>query len=258
MNRLLSITTALVSSVSLAWAGEDSGWDAVQEPRIATPNFWQGLYAGASFGFTSLNDRATQFDLGSRCWWSCASVTGLTDTSLGVIGGLQAGYNLQSGSVVLGFESDISTASNTGKLATFCDPSGACDYSQRSRLTDLDTLRGRLGYAFNRSLLYMTGGWAGGDLKNHINNGANSAVWDVSKWRNGWIAGGGLEYALSEAMSVKVEGLYYDLGDEIATFVYSGKGTSYFPAKFQNDGAIARVGLNFRLGDPAALLPARF
>jgi hypothetical protein len=31
-------------------------------------------------------------------------------------------------------------------------------------------------YAFGRSLLYMTGGWAAGDLKNHISNGVNSAV----------------------------------------------------------------------------------
>jgi outer membrane immunogenic protein len=258
MKHVLPITTALVSSMSLAWGADDSS--RIAAPRFpAAPNFvWSGFYLGGSLGSASLNGHATGLDAGNGCWWACADLRGLTDTSQGVIGGVQLGANWQYGPMVLGLEADLSAASNSGKFNTFCDPSGACDYSQHSRLSAIDTVRGRLGYALDRSLFYATGGWATADIHNRVSDLSNVAVWDFSERRGGWTAGGGLEYALSNAWSVKVEALYYDLGEKTTTFVYSGKGTLYYPEKFHNDGVIARMGLNFRFGDPAVPLLTRY
>jgi outer membrane immunogenic protein len=257
MNRLWPITTALVSSVSLAWAGEEAGRGVAPQASIAAPNpIWTGFYIGGTLGIAALDDRVTHVDDPIlHCWWDCDSLRGLKDASHGAIGGLQVGYNWQLESLVLGLEADISAASNSGEFDTFCTD-GACDYQQRSRMLAIGTVRGRLGYALDRSLFYVTAGWVKAEMRNHVNDFDNEAVWDARNWRAGWTAGGGLEYAITEVWSIKAEALYYDLKDETVTFDYGGG--YLFTAKFKDDGVIGRVGLNLRLGAPAEPLPARY
>jgi hypothetical protein len=77
----------------------------------------------------------------------------------GVVGGIHAGYNWQSGQFVFGLEGDLEGADIKGgyRLAN----TNGTDY----RLRDQASIRGRLGVAFNNSLLYVTGGVAFADIE---------------------------------------------------------------------------------------------
>ncbi|MCV5185543.1 outer membrane beta-barrel protein, partial [Escherichia coli] len=73
------------------------------------------------------------------------------------------------------------------------------------------TVRGRLGYAFDRWLVYGTGGFAyGGGSRSPYAASYPYTLPDTA--RIGYALGGGVEYALTDHISVKVEGLYVDLG----------------------------------------------
>src|SRR5690606_3376964 len=85
----------------------------------------------------------------------------------------------------------------------------------------LATLRGRVGVAYDRTLLYATGGLAWGKDLGFANNvlAIPPAVDRASgsSTRTGWVAGGGLEHAVTDNLSFKAEYLYMDLGDDRRT-----------------------------------------
>jgi outer membrane immunogenic protein len=106
------------------------------------------------------------------------------------------------------------------------------------------TLRGRVGYASDRWMLYGTGGYAYG--RNHIEIVGNSAF-SSSPTESGWTAGGGLEYAFAPNWTAKFEYLHVDLGDRIrwTTFTPVGAPDPGF-ARVSFDAV--RVGLNYKFG----------
>ena len=85
--------------------------------------------------------------------------------------------------------------------------SSTCETSN----TWLATFRGRVGYAFDRFLPYVTGGGAYGDIKATSRTGAGVAV-PTSESNFGWTFGAGLEYAFLGNWTAKLEYLYVDLG----------------------------------------------
>lgn len=105
-------------------------------------------------------------------------------SSSGLKGGGYAGYNFQiNPNWVVGVEGDLMAS------------------GQRTNHWD-SSVRGRLGYAYDRYLFYGTGGVAFGDIRN---NGS-------SKTRTGWTLGAGVEAALTNNMTARVEYRYTDLG----------------------------------------------
>ncbi len=95
----------------------------------------------------------------------------------------------------------------------------------------LGTARGRLGYAFDRFLPFVTGGAAFGDIKNTI-----STVGSSTANKAGWTVGGGLEAALTGPWTAKVEYLYVDLG----------RGASLAGADTRFNTNLVRAGVNYR------------
>ena len=92
----------------------------------------------------------------------------------------------------------------------------------------LESLRGRLGFAFDKFLVYGTGGVAFEDFND-----------------SGWVAGGGVEYAFTPNWSVKVEYLYFDLGkDRVTAFNAATPVTS--TVRQDQKGSIVRAGLNYK------------
>jgi outer membrane immunogenic protein len=177
-------------------------------------------------------------------------------------GGAQAGFNWQQGSLVFGPEVDLSylgggdRSSYTG--TTTPPPPGGFTNSgfSKSSVDWLSTVRLRAGYAFDRALVYATGGLAVGGVKSESGSvGTDGSVVDTfygskSETRTGWTLGGGLEYAIDDHWTARAEGLYYDLG----TVNYSvaaqdgqtaAEGLS-INANHKFDGAIFRVGLAYR------------
>jgi outer membrane immunogenic protein len=203
---------ALIASgfIAACMAGSASAADLprgpYQSPYVATPMAvafsWMGPYIGANVGYQ---------------WGS--TTNNPTDPS-GIVGGLQAGYNFQSGQFVFGAETDIqlSNADDTFAPYKFSNPW-------------FGTVRGRAGYAMNNILFYATGGLAYGGLRGEISGLSED------KTHLGWTAGAGVEVGFTPNWSAKVEYLYVDLADR----GYSVTGT--------NNGLesnLLRFGVNYR------------
>jgi outer membrane immunogenic protein len=150
---------------------------------------WTGAYIGINGGA----------GWGRSSWDSSADHIGLSGALLGGT----AGYNWQTGHVVLGLEGDVDWANLRGtNVSTLC-PAG-CSTSD----TWLGTARGRVGYAFDRIMPYVTGGLAFGDIR-----AATPGFAGATTTNTGWTAGGGIEVALPGNWSAKAEYLHVDLGN---------------------------------------------
>ncbi|HEX4113794.1 MAG TPA: outer membrane protein, partial [Stellaceae bacterium] len=130
----------------------------------------------------------------------------------GGMGGAHAGYNWQFGPWLLGLEGDAEGGSISGNGAI-----GTSVYSVHSNMDFDASIRGKLGFAFNRVLLYGTGGAAFGDVSTDYLNGVGAQFASSSGIRVGWTAGGGAEYAVTPNWDVGLEYRYTDLGHESAT-----------------------------------------
>ena len=188
MRKLLLAFSVFALGLSSANAGDYSR---------ASGYGWTGLYVGAHLGGG-----------GSTVDWTYVpgGTTADHDGS-GAFGGIQVGYNMQSGSLVFGVEGDLSAADING--STPCpNPAFSC----ASEITMLGSLRLRAGYAMGNVLVYATGGLGFGHIDISTQN-PPGPVTGTDKTRTGWTLGGGLEYGMGNGWSVKAEYLYYDLGD---------------------------------------------
>jgi outer membrane immunogenic protein len=148
-----------------------------------------------------------------------------------MVGGT-VGYNWQFGTWVLGIEGDIDWADIKGSKGTALCP-GGCSTEN----TWLGTARGRLGYAFDRWMPYITGGAAFGDVTAN-----NPGFPGASNTQVGWAAGAGVEFAIAGNWTAKVEYLHYDLGS--FNCGVSCNGFASDNVKFNADAV--RGGINFR------------
>ena len=183
-------------------------------PPVYTPAYnWTGFYVGINGGG----------GWGRSEFTGPFATGGSFDTSGGLVGGT-IGYNWQMGQVVFGLEGDGDWSGIKG--SAFCGGT-VCE----TRNDWLATARGRLGYAFDRFLPYVTGGAAFGNIKTNI-----AGVGSADDTRTGWTAGGGVEYGLGGPWTIKAEYLHVDLGD--------GGSVLGSTADFRTD--IVRAGLNYR------------
>jgi outer membrane immunogenic protein len=152
------------------------------------------------------------------------------DVSGGLIGGT-IGYNRQFGQLVIGAEGDVDWSGIRGTTTVFCPP--GCT----TRNYWLATVRGRLGYAFDRFLPYLTGGLAVGDINASFPGFPGGSVTHA-----GWTIGGGLEIGIVSNVSVKAEYLFVDLADHNCGFncgLLANGNVSFY-------ANVLRAGLNVR------------
>jgi outer membrane immunogenic protein len=188
---------------------------------------WTGFYIGANVGWGWSNgDGTITFGPGS------GPFSGKGD---GVLGGVQAGYNWQAGSWVVGVETDIQA---TDGHASTSGAAGATIFSGTLKAPWFGTIRGRLGYAFDRTLLYATGGAAYGKLK-HTGTSSTLGAFSVSENYWTWTVGGGIEQGLGDRWSVKLEYLFVGTP---ATF----PAPPLTAVDGEIDNHIVRAGLNYR------------
>ena len=161
----------------------------IAAPVYMPPAFtWTGFYIGANAGYGWGNVNANG-------WANVGDLDGF-------VGGGQIGYNYQIGQFVLGLEADLqaadlSSGDNLGLIGVKTDYFG--------------TVRARLGFAVDRFMPYITGGWAYGNVKTSIPSVAFSS--DRSH-TGGYAVGAGLEYAFTNNIIAGVEYLYVDLGEK--------------------------------------------
>ncbi len=151
-------------------------------PVQSTSYDWSGVYLGAMLGYT----------------WAEYSVEGLNDVDdNGYVAGAYTGFNFQSGSLVFGVEGDFASVGldeSSGGTSVETDMIGS--------------VRGRVGYAFDRVLAYGTGGVA------FANVTADDGAVSDDNWHSGYTLGAGVEAAMTDHILARVEYLYSDFGEE--------------------------------------------
>jgi outer membrane immunogenic protein len=185
---------------------------------------WSGLYAGLNAGFAFGGD--DQVGL-------YPAIGDIGDLSLsGMFGGLGVGYNHQVDQIVLGIEADI-------QLSGISDDDENGDFEMSNDVNYFGTLRARAGMAFDRTLLYGTGGLAFASFDYKVQNAVIGLDIDEDYSKLGFVVGGGIEHAIDDDWSVKAEYLYANFGKEGLDDL--GQTTKATP-----DFHSVRVGVNFK------------
>ncbi|MGN6570555.1 MAG: outer membrane protein [Pseudolabrys sp.] len=224
---------AIAGLMAAAWASPSLAADlprpAYKAPVYVAPTAfsWTGFYVGINGGYA----------WGHSDWNN--GVAGNTNFNVKKyqIGGT-FGYNWQMGNIVLGLEGDVDASwadgSGTGGAAGGPCSGTGCE----TKNTWLATGRGRVGYAWDRFLPYITGGAAVGNIKATAQNGGG-----VDKTQLGWVAGAGVEWAFYSNWSAKLEYLYADLGHITCDAATCGGGADTEVSYKTN---MVRVGVNYR------------
>jgi outer membrane immunogenic protein len=156
---------------------------------------WQGFYLGlnAGVGFSSFQDGGAAF---------------LGNPTGGLIG-VTGGYNyIVAPNLLVGLEADFDFA---GLKATQTPYFGV---TSSGGVDDILTLRGRVGYTFDRALVYATGGFAGSRNSVALGSWWTQFYGQKSTFQTGWALGAGVEYLLTSNLSAKVEYLFTSVGSD--------------------------------------------
>jgi outer membrane immunogenic protein len=210
---LLASVGAIALTGSAALAAEPP--PPVAPPPIFT---WTGIYVGGQIGYawTSGNLNLTGFD--PFTGGLIASSVGGTPN--GVIGGAHVGYNYQINQWVLGLEGSVDGTSLTNTAVAvfpgFLVPGSTTSVSAHSSADIQGSIRGRLGVAWDRALIYGTGGVAFGGFRTNFSV-VDPAVplfasSSFSNTRVGWTVGGGIDYAVTNNWSIFAEYRYTNWG----------------------------------------------
>ncbi len=238
----------------------------VYVPPPPIPVFtWTGFYLGVNAGYAF--DAKSNYTVYSAD--PALAGAGFSNynnlRSDGFTGGGQIGYNYEfgagpAGGIVVGVEADAAytdlrhTTSNNGLYQAF-----GANETFASRTDFVGTVRGRVGYAFDRVLIYGTGGFAYGGVRNNAGFGFlnNNFAGTSDKLLTGYAYGGGIEYALptasflnffnSSAVTIKGEFIHYDLGT--SNFNLPNVNAFGYNVAVRTSGNLARAGLNFKFGD---------
>jgi outer membrane immunogenic protein len=268
MKRVVIATLASIGCTASAFAADLPARRAPPAPYIAVPVFtWTGFYAGvnAGYGFSDNNRNgvgtftATPGSLsGPLAGYTGVVTNGFGDRNNdGFVGGGQIGYNYQIGNWVIGLEADAQWADmnhdRRGSFVTLTPPVAGFVGGRNADLGGIDwfgTVRGRVGYAWDRLLVYGTGGLAYGGADDHDDTfGFRGRSDDI---RTGFTAGGGVEYAFTPNWTAKIEGLYVNLDRNRSNgFVGTVDGAPVFTTvlgRNRNDTefGVVRAGLNYK------------
>lgn len=237
MHRTATAILAGAFALSLPFSGNAADLGRGRPPKDAPPveaysepyYNWAGLYGGFFLGGANenwtvdfyRNNNHGHADLGST----------------GLAYGGWIGYNIMiAPRVVAGVEADLGWATASQSNNIFDND------TSYSKIGTFGSLRGRLGYAIDRFLVYGTAGLAFASVTNDIQKGRNAGeqiVYD-DQWETGYAIGGGVEYALSQSVVARAEYIYSNYG---TVSLYNRDGNL---AEMTNDMHLMRVGLSYR------------
>jgi opacity protein-like surface antigen len=202
-------------------------------PKAAPLYNWTGWYVGANIGGAWSDSALTDSALG----------VGFNLGGTGFIGGLQTGYNLQTGNFLYGVEGDFDWTTFKGTTGAVPTPLGLVQASDRKDW--ITTAAFRLGITSDRLLLYgkIGGGWARSGATLGFGNGV--PIWGASQTNGGWLVGTGMEYAFADNWTGKLE--YDFLG------INSTTASAAPPVTIANhDIQMLKVGVNYQFGERVA------
>ncbi len=214
----------LASIGAIALTGSAFAADLTPPPPPPPIFTWTGVYLGGQIGYAwgSGNLNYTGFDPFS----GLAFDTALGGSPNGVIGGAHVGYDLQINQFVFGLEGTVDgTGFRNTAVGTFPAFFGGRTLEATTKTDVEGSIRARAGLAWDRALIYATGGVAFGSFRTdysfigningvHALNGGQFFFGDnnFSNTRVGWTVGGGIDYAITNNWSVFAEYRYTNFG----------------------------------------------
>jgi len=252
MKRIL-LTTASLGVLGLLTPALAADLPYAKAPTMPQPVYdWTGAYVGV-FGGGGLGNHNINNSTGQAVPFADFTAN---YSSKGEFAGGEIGYRWQSGSYVVGVESDLFWAGIKGNDASqFANGSFA-----GVTAVDADnwrwggTLRATGGFTVDRFLMFFTGGYAFGSIQ-HTNTppvGAGLPVDTFNATLNGLTAGGGIAYALTNNVSAKVEYRYYNFmgynrpGQAATGLTVNGQ----LPYTTNSTFSVVSIGLDFKFGGP--------
>ena len=196
MKKLLLLGTALVAFAPAGLAADLGTYrqGSIKDEPVYAPAFtWTGFYVGAQVGHgwgdTEFSDGTDSISFDQDGWF----------------GGGFIGFNWQKDRFVFGIEGDAN-----GADIDFSASSGG--FRLESSVDSLFSIRGRIGVAHERWLVFATGGWAWANIEDRVSSGGLSGSQDDTL--DGWTLGSGVEYAFAQNWTARVEYRHYDFQEE--------------------------------------------
>jgi outer membrane immunogenic protein len=231
--------SALMSLLGAAKGADLPTQPVVRAPAVVMPAFsWTGFYLGGEMGWIQTSPKFTP---GAVIAGAPFVVTSLpASDKQGLSYGLVAGYNYQIGQIVLGVEGDF-TGWTVGKIRSTAVTGDFITAQSKWG----GSIRGRLGYAFDRMLLYVTGGAALASTKTSATGTGYSIGGDDIRW--GWTAGAGFDYAITNNWLAGISYRYTQYDPVTYTYPVGvlNLGIVGFKQEMSDNRVTARVGYKF-------------
>jgi outer membrane immunogenic protein len=260
----LMAATALAGGIGAAGAADIAPYYRAPPAAVAVPiASWTGFYVGGNVGGAWSSNNALWSPLPSSAAFEAFPVAGNTGGS-SVAGGFQAGYNWQFAPTwVVGIEGDWSWAKAGGNVNQqwVTNPGGATvpgSFTTMSSTLDwVSSLRARLGYLVLPNLMvYGTAGGAWGKVDYAASNFAPATLGGpayattaaFSNTQGGWVAGGGLEWMITNNWLLRGEYLYYGLNSSPSVVAGAGNFPA-FPSGYSwsnTNVSVARAALSYK------------
>jgi outer membrane immunogenic protein len=218
----------LATAISLAFVSQAGAQNAAVAALAPMMN-WSGCYIGASVGIGRLRDVGHDLFRGVITREQPIGTQNLESTKFGAF----AGCNLQTGVFVLGVEGDIETSGFRGG-ADYANTGGPPPDSYTIRSNFQGSVRGRLGLAFDRSMIYATAGTAVARISHIYFQNGNGSTQEFTHDRWGATVGFGLENAFTPNIIGRLEYRYGDFGSVTNTTRIYAAGYQQYQANFEH------------------------
>lgn len=163
---------------------------------------WQGCYVGVIAGYGRGNS-----------YWDDPIIGEFShDQPRGWLAGGEVGCNFTAGALVFGIEGDLAWANfRDAKSHATPDPD---EWTDTTTYHAIATVTGRVGFAFNRTMIYAEAGFALArvTLDDTGINPSGPYQYATTQNRRGYVVGGGIEHALNDNWSIKFEYNYMNFG----------------------------------------------
>jgi opacity protein-like surface antigen len=197
----LATIAVVVQIAGSAMAAELPAGPQVYAPAVATPilySWWNGCYLGVNAGGGWLR--------GDYAHDNSRVIENFHFATSNYIAGGHVGCQYQWGNIVLGGEGTWEATHLYEANPSVSVPGG----SRSINIDQIATATIRLGYAMDRTMVYLKGGWAGVRANTHASNIFSPEVFDSTQWSSGYTLGGGAEYVPWRGIVLGLEVNYYN------------------------------------------------
>ena len=199
---------------------------------VAQDTTWTGWHVGGQVGYADV-----------RSSWTYENAWTYTNKMSGAFYGANLGYDWQINHAVLGAELDYSF----GSVKKSNDPWGGGLDNETDKLRSLMTLRARVGYAFDKLLLYGTAGVGQPTIKHECTTIVGPPqTWDFKTTKLRAVYGAGLQYKFTDRVSMKGEYLMFANSTKTDTNELVQR------MKVKDKLSVFQVGVNYHFGAPKA------